>query len=276
MTDFLHPTPQETPVWLNGALVASAAARIDPADRGLLLGDGLFETLRVAQGTPRHAARHLSRLREGAALLRLDLPEADVLCEAFAAMIAAHQLTDCVLRLTVTRGPGPRGVLPARPQRPTVMVTAAPLPPPAGPASVIIARTITREISPLSRVKSLNYLPSILARIEAQERCADDALLLNPNGTVAEASAANVFLRRGGVWLTPPLEDGALPGIRRAVLLEAGLLREATLPPEWLFETEALCLGNALSLRAINTVEGQAVGNDSADFAAANRRVGFE
>ena len=106
MTDFLHPTPQETPVWLNGALVASAAARIDPADRGLLLGDGLFETLRVAQGTPRHAARHLSRLREGAALLRLDLPEADVLCEAFAAMIAAHRIDR--LRAAADRDARPR------------------------------------------------------------------------------------------------------------------------------------------------------------------------
>jgi branched-chain amino acid aminotransferase len=272
MTDFLRPAP----IWLNGRLVAADAARIDPADRGLLLGDGLFETLRVAASTPRHAARHLSRLREGAALLRLDLPDADVLHGALAAMIAAHGLADGMLRLTVTRGPGPRGVLPARPQRPTVMVTAAPLPPLAGPASVVIAQTIIREISPLSRIKSLNYLPSILARIEAQERGAEDALLLNPAGTVAEASAANLFLRRDGVWLTPPLEDGALPGIRRVVLLEAGLLREATLPPEWLYEAEALCLGNALSLRVINRVEGQAVGSDAADFAAANRRLGFD
>ena len=235
-------------VWLNGALVAAEAARIDPADRGLLLGDGLFETLRVAAGTPRHAARHLARLQAGALLLRLDVPDANILHDALAAVVSAHGLAEGVLRLTVTRGPGPRGVLPVRPQCPTVLVTAAPPPPPAAPADVIIARGITRdENSPLSRIKSLNYLPSILARIEAEERGATEALLLNQAGLLAELSAATVLLRRDGVWLTPRLEDGALPGIRRAALLEAGLVREAALPVAWCFEAEALCLGNALT-----------------------------
>lgn len=274
MTDLKQPT-----IWLNGALVAAEAARIDPADRGLLLGDGLFETMRVAEGVPRHAARHLARLQAGALLLRLDLPGADALHEALAAVVAVQGLADCVLRLTVTRGPGPRGMLPARPQHPTVLVTAAPLPPPAGPADVIIARGITRdEGSPLSRIKSLNYLPSILARIEAEERGATEALLLSQAGTVAESSAATVLLRRDGEWLTPRLEDGALPGIRRAVLLEAGLVREAALPVDWLSAPEALCLGNALSLRPVRSVEGRTIGGAEyfAEFAAMNRKLGFD
>ncbi|HEY1855698.1 aminotransferase class IV [Acidocella sp.] len=266
-------------IWLNGALVAAEAARIDPADRGLLLGDGLFETLRVAAGVPRHAMRHLARLQAGALLLRLDLPDADVLHDALAAVVTAHRLADGVLRLTVTRGAGPRGVLPVRPQRPTVLVTAALLPPPAAPADVIIARGITRdENSPLSRIKSLNYLPSILARIEAEERGATEALLLNQAGLVAESSAATVFVHRAGAWLTPRLDDGALPGIRRAVLLEAGLVREAALPVAWLLEAEALCLGNALSLRPVRSIDGQAIGGAEifAGFAATNRTLGFD
>jgi branched-chain amino acid aminotransferase len=266
-------------IWLNGALVAAEAARIDPADRGLLLGDGLFETLRVAEGLPRHAARHLARLRAGARLLRLDLPDADELHEALAAVIAARGLIEGTLRLTVTRGPGPRGVLPPRPQRPTVLVTAAPLPPPAGPVSVIIARDVTRDAkSPLSRIKSLNYLPGILARIEAEERGAAEALLLNQAGMAAESSAATIFLRRDGAWLTPRLEDGALPGIRRAVLLDAGLVREAALPVAWLFEAEALCLGNALNLRPVRSVDGQAIGGEDvfSVFAVANQALGFD
>ena len=116
----------EPVIWLNGALVAAEAARIDPADRGLLLGDGLFETLRVAASAPRHAARHLARLQAGARLLRLDLPDADELHQALDAVIAAQRLVEGTLRLTVTRGPGPRGVLPPRAPRPTVLVTAAP------------------------------------------------------------------------------------------------------------------------------------------------------
>lgn len=265
-------------IWLNGALVSAEAARIDPADRGLLLGDGLFETLRVAASQPRQAARHLARLHAGARLLRLDLPEADELHQALAAVITARELAEGTLRLTVTRGPGPRGVLPPHPQRPTVLVTAAPLAPPAGPADVIVARNIARdENSPLSRIKSLNYLPSILARIEADERGAADALLLNQTGTLAESSAATVLLHRKGEWLTPRLEDGALPGIRRAVLLEAGLVRETVLPVTWLFEAEALCLGNALSLRPVRSVDGQRIGGEEifASFAMANQAAGF-
>jgi branched-chain amino acid aminotransferase len=268
----------EPVIWLNGALVTAEAARIDPADRGLLLGDGLFETLRVAEGTPRHAARHLARLQAGARLLRLDLPDADELHDALAAVIAAQGLVESTLRLTVTRGPGPRGLLPPRPHRPTVLITAAPLPPSAGAADVIIARSIRRdENSPLSGIKSLNYLPSILARIEAEERGAADALLLNQAGLAAESSAATIFLHRKREWLTPRLADGALPGIRRAVLLEAGLVREAELPAASLFEAEALCLGNALSLRRIRSVDGQAVGGDNifGTFATANQQHGF-
>jgi branched-chain amino acid aminotransferase len=269
----------EPSIWLNGALVPADAARIDLADRGLLLGDGLFETLRVAESRPRHAARHLARLQAGARLLRLDLPDPDALHQALAAVIAAQGLVEGTLRLTVTRGPGPRGVLPPRPQRPTVLVTAAPPPPPAGPAEMIIARSIGRdEHSPLSRIKSLNYLPSILARIEAEERGATDALLLNQAGMVAESSAATIFLRHNGTWLTPRLEDGALPGIRRAVLLEAGLVREAELPEAWLFEAEALCLGNALSLRAVRSVDGRAIGGQEIfnAFTAANKALETE
>ncbi|HEX7388558.1 MAG TPA: aminotransferase class IV [Acidiphilium sp.] len=255
--------PDDALVWLNGALVPARSARIDPSDRGLLLGDGLFETIRVATGQPCHVGRHIARLRAGATLLRLAVPDDVVLHCAFAALIAAHGLVDGVLRLTVTRGAGPRGVLPQPGQTPTVMVTAALLPPATGPVRVIIARGIARDAaSPLCRIKSLNYLPGILARIEAEERGAADAILLNHAGIVAESSVATVFLRRDGAWLTPRLADGALPGIRRAVLLDTGKVREAEIRPDWLFEAEALCLGNALGLRAVSHVEDREIGRD--------------
>src|ERR1700734_435616 len=106
MINLMHSCPNPK-IWLNGALVSAEVARIDPADRGLLLGDGLFETLRVAEGQPRHAARHFARLQAGAHLLRLNLPDADELHQALAAMIAAQEMVEGTLRLTVTRGPGP-------------------------------------------------------------------------------------------------------------------------------------------------------------------------
>src|ERR1700722_7549099 len=105
MIGLMHSRPT---IWLNGALVSTDAARIDPADRGLLLGDGLFETVRVAGSQPRHAARHFARLQAGARLLRLDLPDTDELHRALEAVIAAQEMVEGTLRLTVTRGPGPR------------------------------------------------------------------------------------------------------------------------------------------------------------------------
>ncbi len=259
----------EALIWLNGVLAPAEETRIDPSDRGFLLGDGIFETIRVFAGMPRHVGRHLARLQSGAAVLRLNAPPASVLQQALVATAAANQLSDGVLRLTITRGPGLRGVLPGEKQQRTMMITAAPAPPAPAPGRVVIARGIMRDAaSPLSPIKSLNYLPSILARIEAAERGADDAILLNPAGDVAEASAANVFLYRNGAWLTPKVSDGALPGIRRAVLLESGTIVEATIPPDCLFEADALCLGNALGLRTISHVDGQKLRQDKAALVA--------
>lgn len=245
-------------IWLNGALYSAETARIDPRDRGLLLGDGLFETILVEAGAPHHLHRHYARLRAGAAVLRLSVPfDEAAFGTALAATIHANHLTDGVLRLTLTRGPGPRGIMPAERQQPTAMVTAATLAPVATAARVVIAQNIRRdETSPLSRIKSLNYLSGILARSEANDRSADDAILLNHTGFVAEASAASLFLYRQGTWLTPPVSDGALPGIRRQVLIEAALVYEARLSPSDLLKASGLCLGNALGLRRISHLDG--------------------
>src|ERR1700727_1295293 len=101
-------------LWLNGALVPASVARIDPADRGLTLGDGLFETLRAQGGLPCHAALHLARLRKGAGVLGIDVPLDDArIVAAFGEVLAANGLSEAVLRLTLTRGVGPRGIAPS-------------------------------------------------------------------------------------------------------------------------------------------------------------------
>lgn len=245
-------------IWLNGALCSAEAARIDPRDRGLLLGDGLFETILVEAGAPRYRRRHYARLRAGTAVLRLPLPLNEAAFgDALAVTAQANHLTDGILRLTLTRGPGPRGIMPAARQQPTVMVTAATLAPVATAARVVIAQNTRRdETSPLSRIKSLNYLGGVLARFEANDHGADDAILLNHLGFVAEASAANLFLYHQGTWLTPPVSDGALPGIRREVLIEEALVHEARLSPSDLLKAKGLCLGNALGLRRISHLGG--------------------
>lgn len=247
-------------LWLNGELLPASKARIDPADRGLLLGDGLFETMAAHDGAIPELPRHYARLAAGAALLRLPMllnePAIEGCCRA---LLAANEMRDAALRLTLTRGPAPRGLGRPANTTPTMLITAAPLPAPGGPLQLITASIRRDETSPLSALKTLNYLPGVLARIEAEEQGADDALLLNRQGFVAETSAANLFVKLAGTWYTPAVEDGALPGIRRAKLLEAGLIQEAPLTPAQLHAADAVFAGNALSLRPVVALDGYAI-----------------
>jgi branched-chain amino acid aminotransferase len=243
-------------VWLNGVLIDAGVARIDPGDRGFTLGDGVFETIRAVDGAPVHVARHFSRLRRGAAVLGMEMPLGDdMLFDALFAVLRANDLTEAALRLTLTRGPAARGVLPAGAGGATVLISAGAAPGAAGPARMIVSEQTRRnEFSPLSRIKSLNYLDSILARMEAAAQGADDAILLNTQGNWAEATAANVFLWLDGQFVTPPVSDGALPGVARGRLLDAGLVMERTVTRAALDSVETGFLANSLGVRPISGV----------------------
>jgi branched-chain amino acid aminotransferase len=251
-------------VWLNGALLAAAEARIDPTDRGFLLGDGVFETICVAEGEPRHLPRHLHRLRDGAAVLGipLDLSDAEI-DRIIASVVAANRLEQAAVRITLTRGPAPRGVLPPQNPCPTLLVAAQPLTAAAGAVDLIVAKTVRRnELSVLSRIKSLNYLDNILARQEAASRGAGDALLLNSKDRVAETTVANLFALCHGRLLTPPVADGALPGVVRALLLERCGAAEASLSVEMVATADAVLLTNSLSVRAAASLDGHFLARD--------------
>jgi para-aminobenzoate synthetase component 1 len=244
-------------LWLNGALLPAAEARIDPSDRGFSLGDGVFETICVRAGAPLHLPRHLARLQAGLALLGIPQPEVRF-ADAMQAVLMVNRLSDAVLRLTVSRGVAARGVLPQGPIVPTVLIAAGLLPAPLPAARLVIAQGTRRnECSPLSRIKSLNYLDNILARQEAAARCADDSLILNTQGFLAEATAANLFLWLEGKLVTPPLSDGALPGIARGLLIERGGAVERRLHPVDLARVEGGFLSNSLGLRPIASIEGR-------------------
>ena len=253
-----------TIVWLNGAVSKQGVARIDPTDRGFTLGDGIFETVRARNGIPLYPSLHLARLRCGAEALGIHLDATDeILAGAMQDVLAANALQDAALRLTVTRGPAPRGVLPSGTCRPTLLISAGVLPAPATPARLIVCKSTRRnEHSPLSRIKSLNYLDSILARREAAARQADDAILLNTAGTAAEASAASLVLLADGRAVTPRVTDGALPGIARGLLLQAGWISEAVVPVSMLAIAEAALLVNALGSRAVASIDGMELDHD--------------
>ncbi len=245
------------PVWLNGRLLPASSARLDVSDRGFTLGDGVFETIAVRDGQPRWFERHYRRLRDGAAVLGIPLAwsEADARA-AIGVVTAAGELPDAAVRITLSRGPASRGVPPPADPRPTLLVTAGPLPPPAPPARLIIARSTCRnERSPLARIKSLNYLDSILARREAMQRGADDAIMLDTRGRVAESSAATIVMLLDGAVVTPPVGDGALPGIARGVLLDAGTVVERSVTETDLQRVAAALLVNVLGAREVLCIE---------------------
>ncbi|GAA4475015.1 aminotransferase class IV [Gluconacetobacter asukensis] len=244
-------------LWLDGRLVPRHQARIDPADRGLTLGDGLFETMRVSGGHIAHLPRHLDRLRRGAEMLMFPAPDLDAIEDALGQVVRRNALDEGALRLTLTRGCGPRGLLPPPRPQPTLLIVPFPSAPAPGPAHLIISSRIRRDAdSPLSRIKSLNYLPNILARLEAEQRGADDALLLNGAGRVAESTVSTVLVVNGGVVRTPPVTDGALPGIARAVLLAAGMVQEAPLTLDDLLRADGVILVNSLSVRPAVSLDG--------------------
>ncbi|MCB2109201.1 MAG: aminotransferase class IV [Rhodobacteraceae bacterium] len=250
-------------VCLNGELIAAADARIDPSDRGFLLGDGLFETMAVKGGVVRRLDRHLARLHEGVAILGIPIEYDDEqLSRLIADTAAANDLSDASVRLTLTRGPGPRGVMTPKDATPTLMITAVPLAVLDGPVKLVIASGTRRnEQSPLSRVKSLNYLDNILARREAAARDADDAILLNTQGRVAETSIANIFALIDGGLVTPPITDGALPGVARADVIALARAEEKTLSPLDLKRASEVFVTNALGLRAVVAIDNQPVGD---------------
>jgi len=212
-------------IHLNGRLMDAEAARIDPADRGLLLADGLFETLRACRGRPLALDAHLHRLAIGARTLELRLPAPSEIEAAVVATLAANGHAEAVVRVTVTRGTGPRGLaLPAVGTDPTWMVstTPSPSPPPDG-WTARVASIRRNEHSPLSRLKSLACLDSVLALRGAATVGADEALMLNSAGRVACGSRSNLFLVRERTVVTPPESEGVLPGVTRAQVMKLAL-----------------------------------------------------
>jgi branched-chain amino acid aminotransferase len=245
--------------WLNGRLLDASAARIVANDRGLLLGHGCFETIRIQNGAPAHLSRHLARLRNGASLLRIPIDLPDIALAGAITAIAVANVPNGAgsARLTLTAGPGPRGLAPPATQTPTILITAGPAAGQGPPPRLVIATAARRAaLSPLSRIKSLNYADNLLARFEAIDQGADDALLRNEKGDLACATAACLFILEAGRLLTPPVTDGALPGILRALLIERAGVGEATLTPDRLRAADAILLGNALGLRPVADLDG--------------------
>ena len=211
-------------VFLNGQFVAEEAARISVFDRGFLYGDGLFETLRLVHGQPHAWEAHMERFSRGAKFLKLCPSLAALeMRRAVEQLVARNALPEAVLRITLTRGAGPRGYSPKGADSPTLAMALHPLPATKRDGVRLVTSTFSVAADdPLAQVKSCSKLLHVLARAEADAQGADEALLLNTRGQLAEATSSNIFWFSGGVLATPPIRCGALAGITRAEVLALG------------------------------------------------------
>jgi aminodeoxychorismate lyase len=211
-------------IFLNGELVAEERAVVSVLDRSFLYGDGLFETMRVFNGKPFRWRQHLERLERGAEYLKIKVPFSSDALRAFAEeLITRNQMPDALLRLTLSRGVGPRGYSPKGAEKPTIVMTLHPAPQNAGKPPRWKLITSSHRVpanEPLAQFKTCNKLVQILARAEADASGADEALLLNTDGFVVEGASSNLFWIDGEVVCTPPLASGILPGVTRAVVVE--------------------------------------------------------
>lgn len=206
-------------VWLNGSLLDENAAHISPFDHGLLVGDGVFETLRVYEGVPFAWTRHYQRLVHSGSGLGLLVPDDATLRSASDEVLAANDLREARLRITVTGGLAPLGS--ERIDSPPTVVIAAtaitPWPPTETVARVPWSRN---EHGATAGLKTISYAENVRALAFAHERGAGEAIFCNTRGELCEATGSNLFIVRDGIALTPPADAGCLLGVTRALVLE--------------------------------------------------------
>ena len=218
--------PQTELVYVAGDLVPAAEARISALDAGVLLGAGLFETLRTYGGRPFRLKAHLARLRASGEFFRIFVRESDSqVAETITRLVEANGLADARVRITATRGPLTAPIDDDEAPPATLIITAGPMTPYPPElyekgATVVVSRLRVSPDDPTVYHKTTGYLRNLLALRDAHRARATEALIFNTKGRLAEGSLSNVFIVSEGRLLTPPVEEGLLAGITRATVLE--------------------------------------------------------
>ena len=257
-------------IYINGDLVPESEAKISVLDHGFLYGDGVFEGIRAYKGVVFKLREHIERLYDSAKFLKIEIPMSkEELIEAILETIRKNGLTDCYIRVVVTRGIGDLGLDPRKCGKPSIIIIAKPMGPLLGKKAVsLIISSVRRDGVDATnhQAKSLNYLNSILAKLEAISAGADDAIMLDNRGFVSEATGENVFIVKNGKIMTPPPTSGVLLGITRNCIIElAGKLgyevmeRELT-PFELITADEVFLTGTAAEIVPVESVNGRKIG----------------
>jgi branched-chain amino acid aminotransferase len=223
----LEPLAMNLKIYIDGNFYDQAEAKISVFDHGLLYGDGVFEGIRFYNDRVFRLDEHIDRLWDSSRSIALDLPMSkSELIAATLETIRQNDLHDGYIRLIVTRGPGSLGLSPDSCRRPSVIIIAATIalyPEDLYHKGLTMVTCATRRTSSAAlnpRVKSLNYLNNIMAKLEAQNAGAGEGLMLNEQGYVAECTGDNIFILKQGQIFTPHLNSGILEGVTRAVVFE--------------------------------------------------------
>lgn len=264
-------------IYVNGEYFSKEDAKISVFDHGFLYGDGVFEGIRVYDNLIFRFNDHLTRLYESAKAIALEIPlTVKEMEQAVLETVRRSQLPSCYIRLVVSRGYGDMGVDPRKCSKPTVViiVTQINIYPPemyeSGMHATVSATRRVRDDMMSPRVKSLNYLCSVLAKIESNRQGLGDAIMLNTNGHVTEASVANVFIVKNNALITPPSSVGLLEGITRDTVLsvarDAGIVVKEELITQFDLYTADECFltGTASELMPVVTIDGRIIGAEKA------------
>ncbi|MDG6957575.1 MAG: branched-chain-amino-acid transaminase [Nitrososphaerota archaeon] len=264
---------KEPLVYVDGRFVEKSKAVVSVFDHGLLYGDGVFEGIRAYNGSVFRLADHISRLYDSAKVIRLKMPiDEREMTAAVLETMRKNDLRDAYIRLVVTRGAGDLGVDPALCKSPTVFIIAEPMASSLGPREPRVVRMMFSSYrrdavdATSHEIKSLNYMNSILAKMEASSAGADDAIMLDHRGFVSEASVSNIFIVKDGKLSTPSSGAGILHGItrRRVISLCSDLGLEVAerdiTPFELSTADEVFLVGTKSEVLAVGSVGGVDIG----------------
>ncbi len=268
---------REPIVYLDGRFTAKSKAVVSVFDHGLLYGDGIFEGIRAYNGSVFRLVEHVNRLYDSAKSIHLKIPLSNrEMTEAVLETLRKNQLKDAYIRLVVTRGAGDLGVDPALCKTPTVFIIAEPMSSVLGPREPKVVRMMISSYRRDSvdatshEIKSLNYMNSILAKIEANAAGADDAILLDHRGFVSEATVTNIFMAKGGKIRTPTSAAGILHGITRDRIIrlcsDLGFeVEERDVTPfELNTADEVFLVGTKSEILAVGSIAGTKIGSGEA------------
>jgi branched-chain amino acid aminotransferase len=267
---------KEPLIYINGEFYPKSEAKISVYDHGFLYGDGVFEGIRVYDGIVFKLEKHIDRLYQSAKAIMLEIPfEKEEMIKAVLETLRKNNFRDAYVRLIVTRGKGDLGLDPRKCSKPTIIIIAEP--------TIKLVKEeakekgITTIISWVRRdpvdgttheVKSLNYLNSILAKIEANNAGVDEAIMLTKEGYISEGTAENIFIVKNGKIFTPPTAAGILPGITREVIIELAkklgieVVEKNITPYELFTADEAFLTGTAAEILPIREVNKRKIGKE--------------